>query len=180
MWTTYKRSECDPRSLHLSVTLTNDDLKRIYSISIHRRSGSGFGDKHMRGIARSLCLTPSGDSNRSGTAAECDSAFGPWMKLTVSNGRWGLDPQEIALLAECRSQYITEYYGSHVQNTKLWIVMEFMAGGSVADMVCTHFRHLFSATCFLPPALCRSLLPTGASEGDYSHAKAGFVVQELS
>ena len=56
--------------------------------------------------------------------------------LTASNKSLGLDSQEIALLAECRSQYITEYYGSHVQNTKLWIIMEFMAGGSVADMVC--------------------------------------------
>jgi len=43
--------------------------------------------------------------------------------------------QEIAVLAECRSQYITEYFGSEVHGTKLWIAMEFMAGGSVADLV---------------------------------------------
>ncbi|GJP49337.1 hypothetical protein CLOM_g8560, partial [Closterium sp. NIES-68] len=43
--------------------------------------------------------------------------------------------KEIALLAECRAPNITRYYGSSVHNTKLWIVMEFMAGGSVADLL---------------------------------------------
>ncbi|KAF5949745.1 hypothetical protein HYC85_011738 [Camellia sinensis] len=31
--------------------------------------------------------------------------------------------------------YITEYYGSYLQQTKLWIIMEYMAGGSVADLI---------------------------------------------
>ncbi|KAL2472686.1 Protein kinase superfamily protein [Forsythia ovata] len=43
--------------------------------------------------------------------------------------------QEIAVLSQCRSSYITEYYGSYVQQTKLWIIMEYMAGGSVADLI---------------------------------------------
>ncbi|CAL5335969.1 unnamed protein product [Camellia sinensis] len=43
--------------------------------------------------------------------------------------------KEIAVLSQCRSAYITEYYGSYLQQTKLWIIMEYMAGGSVADLV---------------------------------------------
>ncbi|KAK4420381.1 Serine/threonine-protein kinase [Sesamum alatum] len=43
--------------------------------------------------------------------------------------------KEIAVLSECRSQYITEYYASYLRQTKLWIVMEYMAGGSVADLI---------------------------------------------
>ncbi|KAI4321858.1 hypothetical protein MLD38_035190 [Melastoma candidum] len=45
--------------------------------------------------------------------------------------------KEIAVLSQCRSPYITEYYGSYVNQTKLWIIMEYMAGGSVADLLQT-------------------------------------------
>ncbi|XP_024027849.1 serine/threonine-protein kinase 24 isoform X4 [Morus notabilis] len=43
--------------------------------------------------------------------------------------------KEISVLSQCRSPYITEYYGSYLNQTKLWIIMEYMAGGSVADLV---------------------------------------------
>ncbi|KAK9674126.1 hypothetical protein RND81_12G212600 [Saponaria officinalis] len=43
--------------------------------------------------------------------------------------------KEISVLSQCRSQYITEYYGSYLHQTKLWIIMEYMAGGSVADLL---------------------------------------------
>ncbi|OVA00358.1 Protein kinase domain [Macleaya cordata] len=43
--------------------------------------------------------------------------------------------KEISVLSQCRSPYITEYYGSYLHQTKLWIVMEYMAGGSVADLI---------------------------------------------
>ncbi|KAI0241813.1 hypothetical protein L0F63_004615 [Massospora cicadina] len=43
--------------------------------------------------------------------------------------------QEITLLAQCESSYITRYFGSFVNGFKLWIVMEFMAGGSCLDLV---------------------------------------------
>ncbi|KAE8703271.1 Serine/threonine-protein kinase 24 [Hibiscus syriacus] len=43
--------------------------------------------------------------------------------------------KEISVLSQCRCPYITEYYGSYLHQTKLWIIMEYMAGGSVADLV---------------------------------------------
>ncbi|XP_068654375.1 serine/threonine-protein kinase sid1-like isoform X2 [Aristolochia californica] len=45
--------------------------------------------------------------------------------------------KEISVLSQCRSPYITEYYGSYLHQTKLSIVMEYMAGGSVADLLQT-------------------------------------------
>ncbi|KAL2331403.1 hypothetical protein Fmac_018984 [Flemingia macrophylla] len=42
--------------------------------------------------------------------------------------------KEISVLSQCRCPYITEYYGSRLNQTKLWIIMEYMAGGSVADL----------------------------------------------
>ena len=44
--------------------------------------------------------------------------------------------QEISLLSTCASEYVTSYKASFVRGTKLWIVMEFLGGGSCLDLVC--------------------------------------------
>ena len=43
--------------------------------------------------------------------------------------------QEIAILSELQSPYVTKYYGSYARGAELWIVMEFCAGGSCADLM---------------------------------------------
>lgn len=46
--------------------------------------------------------------------------------------------REIALLSQlthARSQNITPYYGSFLNDTKLWIIMDYAAGGSVRTIV---------------------------------------------
>lgn len=43
--------------------------------------------------------------------------------------------QEIASLAQCDSEWVTRYYGSFVVDYKLWIIMEFLEGGSCLDLL---------------------------------------------
>mmetsp|Transcript_2815 Transcript_2815/g.7878 ORF Transcript_2815/g.7878 Transcript_2815/m.7878 type:complete len:568 (+) Transcript_2815:150-1853(+) len=43
--------------------------------------------------------------------------------------------QEIAVMAQCDSPHVTRYYGSYVAGTKLWLIMEYVGGGSVLDMM---------------------------------------------
>jgi serine/threonine protein kinase len=42
---------------------------------------------------------------------------------------------EIAHLSTCCSDHVTRYYGSFVRGYRLWIVMEYLAGGSCLDLV---------------------------------------------
>src|ERR1700761_1701438 len=43
--------------------------------------------------------------------------------------------QEISLLSTCASPYVTQYKASFVRGVKLWIVMEYLGGGSCLDLL---------------------------------------------
>lgn len=43
--------------------------------------------------------------------------------------------QEIAILSELHSPYVTQYHGSYLKGSDLWIIMEFCAGGSCGDLM---------------------------------------------
>jgi serine/threonine-protein kinase 24/25/MST4 len=59
--------------------------------------------------------------------------------------------QEIAVLSQCESSHVTRYFGSYLKDTKLWIIMEFLAGGSVLDLVCPTSLPREAGTLILPP-----------------------------
>jgi serine/threonine-protein kinase 24/25/MST4 len=50
--------------------------------------------------------------------------------------------KEIAYLAQCKCANITSYLGSILNGHELWIVMEFMAGGSILDLVCPSLSYI--------------------------------------
>ncbi|KAI9697570.1 MAG: putative protein serine/threonine kinase [Candelina mexicana] len=43
--------------------------------------------------------------------------------------------QEIAILSELSSPYVTKYHGSFLKGSDLWIIMEFCSGGSCGDLM---------------------------------------------
>lgn len=43
--------------------------------------------------------------------------------------------QEITVLANCNSEFVTRYFGSYLKSYKLWIIMEYLGGGSALDLV---------------------------------------------
>eukprot|EP00730_Choanoeca_flexa_P017398 TRINITY_DN8377_c0_g1_i1.p1 TRINITY_DN8377_c0_g1~~TRINITY_DN8377_c0_g1_i1.p1 ORF type:complete len:396 (+),score=130.86 TRINITY_DN8377_c0_g1_i1:151-1338(+) len=43
--------------------------------------------------------------------------------------------QEMTVLAQCDSPYVTRYYGSFLKGASLWIIQEFLGGGSALDLM---------------------------------------------
>ncbi|ORX76257.1 kinase-like protein [Basidiobolus meristosporus CBS 931.73] len=43
--------------------------------------------------------------------------------------------QEIAILSQLDSPFVTKYHGSYIKGSNLWIVMEYCSGGSCADLL---------------------------------------------
>ncbi|KAH0565563.1 hypothetical protein GP486_001043 [Trichoglossum hirsutum] len=43
--------------------------------------------------------------------------------------------QEISILSELSSPYVTKYYGSYLKGSDLWIIMEYCSGGSCGDLM---------------------------------------------
>lgn len=42
---------------------------------------------------------------------------------------------EISLLSKCDSPYVTRYRGSYLNNTKLWVIIDYASAGSIRNIV---------------------------------------------
>lgn len=77
-----------------------------------------------------------------------DKETGQFVAIKALNLQETLDDldmiqQEIAFMTQLDSPYVTHYYGSYVVENELWIVMEYVAGGSVYDLVNFSFFSFF-------------------------------------
>ena len=59
------------------------------------------------------------------------------IRLERCKGRIEDFQREVGVLATVQSPYITQYYGSYVVKSRIWLVMEFVGGGSVGDVIKT-------------------------------------------
>lgn len=70
--------------------------------------------------------------------------------------------QEISVLSTCASPYVTQYKESFLRGHKLWIVMEYLGGGSCLDLVghcCSRMRGKITddSSLNLRPSMKRTL-----------------------
>ncbi|KAJ3197407.1 citrate (Si)-synthase [Irineochytrium annulatum] len=57
------------------------------------------------------------------------------LDLDTDDDEIGDVQKEISVLSRCDSEHITRYHGSYLIGTKLWIVMDFAAGGSLRNIL---------------------------------------------
>lgn len=46
--------------------------------------------------------------------------------------------QEIQILSQLDSEFVTRYHGSFLKGSHLWIIMEYCSGGSCSDLVISY------------------------------------------
>lgn len=66
--------------------------------------------------------------------------------------------QEIALLSQCKSPFVTQYIESFVHGPDLWVVMEYLAGGSIADILEAQEQEQIQLTELQIATICRAML----------------------
>lgn len=58
---------------------------------------------------------------------------------------------EISVLSTCASTFVTQYKGCFLRGHKLWIIMEYLGGGSCLDLVCSSVPLRDSSPLTKPP-----------------------------
>lgn len=99
-------------------------------------SGGGSFGKVYRGLVappiyyKLYLLTPRSVDRRTGQSVAIKV-------IDVENAEDEVEDiiQEISILSELHSPYVTQYHGSYLRGSDLWIIMEFCSGGSCADLM---------------------------------------------
>jgi serine/threonine-protein kinase 24/25/MST4 len=68
--------------------------------------------------------------------------------------------QEISVLSTCASPFVTQYKASFLRGHKLWIVMEFLGGGSCLDLVRNLIHSISTQLTFASSNLALSMKHT--------------------
>ena len=91
-------------------------------------------ERYIRGTSNKLILTSTADrrsvDRRTGQAVAIKI-------IDVENAEDEVEDiiQEISILSELHSPYVTQYHGSFLKGSDLWIIMEFCSGGSCGDLL---------------------------------------------
>ena len=87
--------------------------------AIERATGDVVAIKHVRKV-----IIPEGISSN-GVQIDLESSDDDIQEIQ----------QEISVLSTCSSPFVTQYKTSFLRGHKLWIVMEYLGGGSCLDLV---------------------------------------------
>lgn len=113
---------------------------RTHSSWIRRTSTQGNNESAVVASERSTRGKSIGRCSYSTNSRSVDKRTGQAVAIKVIDVESAEDEvddiiQEINILAELNSPYVTRYYGSYLKGTDLWIIMEFCSGGSCADLM---------------------------------------------
>ena len=86
------------------------------------------------------CFPSSANNSSSADCSRVDKRTGQAVAIKVIDVENAEDEvediiQEISILSELHSPYVTKYHGSFLRGSDLWIIMEFCSGGSCADLM---------------------------------------------
>lgn len=94
--------------------------------------------RYIKGNCSSLCPAPWPALLISAPSVDKRTGQSVAIKIIdVENAEDEVDDiiQEISILSELHSPYVTKYYGSYLKGSDLWIIMEFCSGGSCGDLM---------------------------------------------
>ena len=65
--------------------------------------------------------------------------------------------REVQVMSEISSEYVVRYYSSFIEGSTLWLVMEYMSGGSLKDILDAIGPFPEDAVAIIMKALCKGL-----------------------
>lgn len=64
-----------------------------------------------------------------------------WVSCLVGGGSIAISPRQVVIMRDYQHENVVEMYNSYLVGDELWVVMEFLEGGALTDIV-THTRYV--------------------------------------